>query len=218
MSANPSAGRFERPAVPGNPAYETGKRALDVCGAVVGLALSLPVYPLVALALWLDSRGPVFYRRRVLGRGGVEFDALKFRTMSENGAGDRHGQGLHYNGCAANGVDPDDARVTRVGRFLRRTSLDELPQLWNVLRGEMSLVGPRMIAPGELAEYGDGTLKLLQVRPGLTGPYQVGGRKDLSYPEKVRLELGYVERRGLALDLMLLLKTIPAVLFPRGAW
>ena len=194
------------------------KRGLDLCAAALILLIISPVLLVLALVVALDSPGPIIYRRRVMGRGGTQFDAFKLRTM-------------HVNGDEILAVRPDlraewlrdqklreDPRITRSGRWLRKLSLDELPQLVNVLVGEMSLVGPRMFAPVELARYGDHAAEILSVRPGITGLWQVSGRSDLSYGDRTRLDLEYVRSRNLAGDIRLLFLTVPAVLRSRGAY
>jgi lipopolysaccharide/colanic/teichoic acid biosynthesis glycosyltransferase len=194
------------------------KRGLDVIGATGLLLISLPLWLPIALAVKLEDGGPVFYRFQVLGRGRRPFGALKFRTMVQDA--DRHLR-----------EDPDlwqafqkeyklraDSRVTRVGRWLRRLSLDELPQFLNVLCGEMSLVGPRPFAPYEVERCPLSVERRLSVRPGMTGLWQVGGRHELSYEERVRLDLEYVEHWSLWLDLRILFRTLPAVLSQRGAF
>ncbi len=181
------------------------------------LLASLPSFLLLAIAIKLDSRGPVFYRRRVVGRGGREFDAFKFRTMRADAdamlADHPEWAMEHTEGHKAD----DDPRVTRLGRRLRRTSLNELPQLINVLLGQMSLVGPRMVTAAELAGRDAWRDALVRVKPGLTGLWQVSGRDDLSLDERIRLDREYVERRNILLDIRILLQTIPAVLRARGA-
>lgn len=192
---------------------------LDYGIAALLLVLTCPFLVLIGLCVRLDSLGPIFYRRRVLGLGGRTFDAIKFRSMSVDGDAilAQHPElqaelGKHHK-------LRDDPRVTRVGRCLRRLSLDEFPQLINVLRGEMSLVGPRMISPEEIENYGERQLELLTVKPGLTGPWQVSGRSDLTYSERVRLDLEYVASYSLRRDLKILfVDTPPAVLRRRGAY
>jgi len=193
------------------------KRWIDLTIALVALTLLAPLLATLVLVLTIDSPGPALYRRRVLGRGGKTFDAFKLRTMFCDGDAilATHPD-LQARLDAEHKLD-EDPRITRCGRWLRRLSLDELPQLWNVLRGEMSLVGPRMISPPELERYGARGKTLLTVQPGLTGLWQVSGRSDLSQSARVQLDLAYVEQRRLALDLQLLLRTVPAVLCCRGA-
>ena len=192
------------------------KTVLDYVGAVLGVLLLSPLLVAIALAIRLDSPGPIVYRRRVLGRSGRPFDAFKFRTMIP----DRRGQARPIDFPDRRSLDKpaQDPRVTRTGRLLRRASLDELPQLFNVLRGEMSLSGPRMIAPDELPRYGRWGVNLLTVRPGITGPWQVRGRGDLAYDERVRLSMDYIRNYTIWLDLEILLRTLPAVLGRKGAY
>jgi len=194
------------------------KTLLDYALTLPALALLSPLFALIALLVRLDSPGPIFYRRRVLGRGGTQFDAFKFRTMFVDGDAilARHPELLAE--LQRDQKLRNDPRVTRVGRWLRKYSLDELPQLFNVLAGQMSLVGPRMISPPELARYGDAAADLLSVKPGITGLWQVSGRSDLAPQERVRLDLQYVHSRSFWLDLKLLLLTIPAIVRGRGAY
>lgn len=197
---------------------EAFKFLLDYILTIMGLVLLAPLLCLIALAIRLDSPGPVFYQRRVMGVGGKQFGAYKFRTM-------------HVNGDAILATRPDlgpelarnyklknDPRVTRVGRFLRRTSLDELPQLFNVLRREMSLVGPRMITPEEMKKYDRWGLNLLTVKPGITGLWQVSGRSDVTYEERVQLDMFYIRNWSIWFDLQLLGRTIPAIISGVGAY
>jgi lipopolysaccharide/colanic/teichoic acid biosynthesis glycosyltransferase len=186
---------------------------------LLALPMLLPLFVLIAILIKFDSPGPIFYRRRVLGIGGKEFDALKFRTMYVNGNEilARHPQLMAE--LQQNHKLKNDPRITRVGRWLRSLSLDELPQLINVLLSEMSLVGPRMISPGERLQYGQMQLNLLTVKPGLTGLWQVSGRSDLSYAERVQLDMHYIRNYTIWLDLQILFfQTIPAVLRRTGAY
>jgi lipopolysaccharide/colanic/teichoic acid biosynthesis glycosyltransferase len=184
--------------------YEFSKRALDVLGASVGLTISAPLLAASALAVRLEDGGPVFFRQERVGLDGHPFEVLKLRTMIV----DAHTQGAGY------AVDKGDSRITRVGNLLRRTSLDELPQLWNVLRGEMSLVGPRPTLSYQVEKYSERQRRRLEVRPGLTGWAQVNGRAALSWPERIELDVWYVEHRSLALDLRILLRTASVLLRP----
>ncbi len=194
------------------------KRLLDVLVAGTVLMISWPILLLIAIAVKVDSSGPIFYRRRVIGVGGKVFDALKFRTMYVD-AEDRLSQDpelrrqfeLNYKLK----VDP---RVTRVGRYLRRASLDELPQLVNVLLGQMSLIGPRMITLEERIRYGKWHMNLTTVKPGITGLWQVSGRSDVGYEERVMLDMHYIRNYSLWLDLYILWRTVPAVLKGHGAY
>jgi lipopolysaccharide/colanic/teichoic acid biosynthesis glycosyltransferase len=184
--------------------YDVTKRALDVLGATVGLTLSAPLLAASAIAVRLEDQGPVFFRQERVGQDGRLFEVLKLRTMVV----DAHTQGAGY------AVDKGDSRITRVGSLLRKTSLDELPQLWNVLRGEMSLVGPRPTLAYQVERYTDRQRRRLEVRPGLTGWAQVNGRASLSWPERIELDVWYVEHRSLALDLRILLRTVSVLLRP----
>ncbi|MBQ1162873.1 sugar transferase, partial [Streptomyces sp. A73] len=194
------------------------KAALDRTGAALGLVLLAPLFGIVAAAIRLDSVGPALYRQTRIGHRGVPFTMWKFRSMAMDA------ERLRPQLAAANEVDGPlfkmraDPRVTRVGRVLRRTSLDELPQLWNVLRGEMSLVGPRPPLPEEVAAYGSTALRRLLVKPGLTGPWQVSGRSDLSWDESLALDLRYADNWSLTGDLDLLARTVRAVVDGRGAY
>lgn len=195
------------------------KRVLDLSVILFALPALLPVFLLIALLIRLDSPGPVFYRRRVLGVGGKQFDAFKFRTMAVNGD-----EILAQNPELQAQLDADhklkdDPRITRVGNWLRMTSLDELPQLINILLGQMSIVGPRMISPVEAEMYGIYSADLLTVKPGLTGLWQVSGRSDLTYNERVRLDMYYIRNYSIWLDLQILfLQTLPAVIKGKGAY
>ena len=195
------------------------KTCLETSLAVLGLLVLWPL--MLAIAVWirLDSRGPVIHRRRVLGVSRRTFDAYKFRTMHVNG---HELLSVNDEAAAALRMDhklKDDPRVTRAGRWLRRYSLDEVPQLFNVLLGQMSLVGPRMITVDELDKYGRQRMNLLTVKPGITGLWQVSGRSDLSYDERVRIDMYYVRNYSVWLDLQILfVQTLPAVLKGRGAY
>jgi exopolysaccharide biosynthesis polyprenyl glycosylphosphotransferase len=195
------------------------KEAVDRLGAGLALLASAPVLLAIALAVRLDSSGPVLFRQVRIGRGGREFSMLKFRTMAADAEEQR--AALLDRNENADGLlfkIADDPRITRVGRLLRRFSLDELPQLFNVLGGQMSLVGPRPPLPAEVALYDDSVRRRLLVKPGLTGLWQVSGRSDLTWDESVRLDLRYVENWSLLLDLMILWKTVFAVIRARGAY
>ena len=196
------------------------KRALDLLLTTLALAIVVPLGALIALAIKIDSPGPVFYTQRRVGLGGRTFIMWKFRSMKVAAHGDRH-RIAHLN---AYGTAPlfklrRDPRVTRVGRILRRTSLDELPQLFNVLRGEMSLVGPRPPLPEEVAVYLPHQHDRLSVVPGLTGPWQVNGRNLITDFERiVRMEREYIESWSLVVDLRILLRTVGVVISGTGAY
>ena len=172
-------------------------RALDVAGASLGLALASPALAVAALAIKLEDGGPVLYRQRRVGRDGREFELVKLRTMvigaEQQGAG-----------WAVNRGDP---RITRVGRALRRLSLDELPQLWNVVRGEMSLIGPRPTLAYQVEQYTPRQRKRLEVKPGITGWAQIHGRASLPWDERIELDVWYVENRSPRVELKILLRT-----------
>jgi exopolysaccharide biosynthesis polyprenyl glycosylphosphotransferase len=197
--------------------YAVSKRMFDCVLASVLLVLSAPLWVVVAALIRLTSPGPIIFRQRRCGRWGEEFTCYKFRTMIDGAELTR--QELD----ALNEVDGpvfkirDDPRVTRVGRFLRRSSIDELPQLWNVLRGDMSIVGPRPPLPEEVARYRPRDYQRLAVTPGLTCLWQIKGRSQIKFDEWVRLDLEYIRRRSFWLDLAIVLRTIPAVLSGRGA-
>ena len=195
------------------------KRAVDVIGATVVILLVLPVLGLLALAIRLTSRGPAVYRSVRVGRDGREFVVYKLRTMYRDA--DSRKDDLQGHNQAIGGVlfkIRNDPRVTPVGRILRRCSMDELPQLFNVFGGSMSLVGPRPPLPDEVRRYTPEEHRRLLVKPGLTGLWQVSGRSDLSWDESVRLDLHYVENWSLKLDLIIIARTISAVLQSRGAY
>lgn len=201
------------------------KRLLDRLGSGLGLVLLSPLFFLIAVAIRLDSRGPIFFRQERAGLYGRPFEMLKFRTMQHGAPDERHReyvQGLvngreeRGNGVGVYKLVSDD-RVTRVGRFLRRSSLDELPQLVNVWRGEMSLVGPRPAIAYEVELYEDWQRKRLDCKPGLTGLWQVSGRNLLTYRQMCDLDVRYIREWSFLRDLHILLKTIPVVLTNSGA-
>lgn len=216
--------RDEEPEVPERTSLErlsdALKRVIDFVGAAALIIALSPVLILVAIAIKIDSRGPVLFAHRRLGREGRHFDCLKFRTM-EMDAEHRvfQDESLRHHYVSNHFKIPShlDPRITRLGGFLRRSSVDELPQLWNVLVGEMSLVGPRPIVALEATHYGDALNTLLSVRPGITGLWAVYGRSQLGYPARVDVELTYVRNRSLMEDLKILIRTPWAVLTQRGA-
>jgi exopolysaccharide biosynthesis polyprenyl glycosylphosphotransferase len=194
------------------------KLLLDYSLTILGLILAFPLMLLIGLAVKLDSPGPVIYRRRVMGVNASKFDAYKFRTMAVNGDEILEANPALKAELAQNHKLKNDPRITRMGKLLRKTSLDELPQLINVLRGEMSLVGPRMITQPEMEKYSRWDMNLLTVRPGITGLWQVSGRSDVSYDERVRMDMYYIRNWSIWLDLQLLIQTFPAVIKRRGAY
>jgi lipopolysaccharide/colanic/teichoic acid biosynthesis glycosyltransferase len=194
------------------------KAAADYVLTLLAILVLLPVWLVVALMVRLDSPGPIFYRRRVMGRLGTQFDAFKFRTMAVNGDEILAEQPQLMAQLQKDYKLKDDPRVTRVGRILRKYSLDELPQFINILLGQMSLVGPRMISPPEMSEYGKWGTNLLTVKPGLTGLWQISGRSDVSYEERVRLDMQYIRNWTIWNDIYILIATIPTILLRKGAY
>lgn len=193
------------------------KRAMDVVGAVTLLILTSPVVLAGVVAVALSSGRPVLFRRRCVGRGGAAFDAFKLRTMRVDADAMLARDAAMREEFEERFKLVTDPRITRVGRILRRWSIDELPQLVNVVRGEMSLVGPRMITQPELAKYGARARDLLGVRPGITGLWQISGRQEVSYEKRVALDLEYLTRWSLMGDVVILLRTPLAVLRAVGA-
>jgi lipopolysaccharide/colanic/teichoic acid biosynthesis glycosyltransferase len=201
-----------------------GCRALDLVVAAVLLVLLFPLLLLIAIVIRVDSRGWALYRQERLGVRRRPFVVNKFRTMAADAGHDTHREYVSAlisgeRGATENGVFKltEDDRITRVGRFLRRSSLDELPQLWNVLRGDMSLVGPRPPIQYEVDKYPEHWFGRFAVKPGITGLWQVNGRSELTLEEMIALDLEYVRRRSLRLNLEILLRTVPAVVRARGA-
>jgi lipopolysaccharide/colanic/teichoic acid biosynthesis glycosyltransferase len=202
-------------------AYAWTKRALDIGAAVMLLLVLLPLFAVIGLAILLESGGPIFYRGVRVGRFAKPFSVVKFRSMTAGCDPARHREFVRSlirgeTRCALYKV-PDDPRITKVGAFLRRTSLDELPQLWNVLRGEMSLVGPRPDVSYAVDEYPDWIRPRLTVKPGLTGLWQVSGRSRLSMLDMYKLDVVYAKRASLRTDLDILWRTVPVVFGCDGA-
>lgn len=195
------------------------KRAFDIVGTVGVLLVALPVMAVLALAIRLEDGGPVLFKQNRVGRDGRLFECLKFRSMVVD-AEARLAEIRHLNRNVEGVLFklPDDPRVTRTGKLIRRLSLDELPQLFNVIRGDMSLVGPRPALPSEVHRYDPDVRRRLHVRPGLTGLWQVSGRSDLSWEDTVRLDLYYVDNWSIVQDVAILLRTVQAVLASRGAY
>lgn len=196
------------------PSSHFAKRLIDVCGAAALLLFSLPLILIFACLVKLQDGSPVFHRRRVVGPRGL-FDAFKLRSMRADADAVLERDARLREKYSVNFKLKEDPRVTPVGALMRRYSIDELPQLWNVLRGQISLVGPRMISPAELEKFGNAAWIFSYVKPGLTGYWQIRGSSAAGYAERVRMELWYVEHRSLSLDLAILLKTPMRVL--RGA-
>lgn len=195
------------------------KRLLDVVGSLLLMAALAPVFAIVALLIRLESPGPILFRQIRVGRHGRTFAMYKLRSMYVDA--EQRLAVLRARNEMAGGVTfkmKDDPRITRVGRYLRKGSIDELPQLWNVLRGDMSLVGPRPPIPAEVAEYNLSDRRRLDVIPGITCIWQVSGRSQIPFKQQVELDVAYIESQSLWTDLGLLLRTVPAVLLGRGAY
>ncbi|HLH13446.1 MAG TPA: sugar transferase [Solirubrobacteraceae bacterium] len=184
------------------------RRLVDIVVSACALVLSAPILALAALAIRLETRGPVLYRQRRCGLHGREFDVLKLRTMVDGA--EHMGAGL--------AVNENDSRITRVGAVLRRTSLDELPNLLNVLRGEMTLIGPRPTLPVQVRQYSERQRGRLAVKPGITGWAQVNGRASLPWSERIELDLHYIEHRSLAMDLRIVWRSVTMVLGGSGLY
>ena len=195
------------------------KRLLDVIIAALALVLLSPVFLLLALLIRLDSPGPILFRQIRVGKLGDTFGMYKFRSMYVD-AEQRKAELAAMNEMEGGTTFKmkSDPRVTRIGRFIRKGSIDELPQLWNVLRGEMSLVGPRPPVPSEVAQYSLADRRRLDIVPGITCIWQVSGRSEIPFPQQVELDVDYIHSQSFWLDVKLLLKTVPAVLLGRGAY
>jgi exopolysaccharide biosynthesis polyprenyl glycosylphosphotransferase len=204
------------------PQFEGGrhvlKRALDIAVATIALIPIALVTPLIALLIALDSRGPVFFRQVRIGRDGREFEMLKFRTMRVNAEAELVALNEQNEGSGPLFKLKCDPRVTRVGAVMRKFSLDELPQFWNVVRGDMSVVGPRPPLPAEVTSYDGRVFRRLYIKPGITGLWQISGRSDLSWDESVRLDLRYVENWSVMTDLMIMWRTAHVMIAPKGAY
>lgn len=201
----------------GRPAYEVAKRSVDLVVAVIALIALLPLLLLAALLVRLTSPGPAIFRQTRCGRGGQPFTCLKFRTMVQDAERILADDPDLRDQFVESWKIENDRRVTKIGAFFRKTSIDELPQLINVLRGEMSLVGPRPVQPEELDRFGEWAPTISSVKPGLTGLWGVSGRSSLTYDQRVALEIEYVHRRSFLYDLVIVIKTIPVVILSRGA-
>lgn len=196
-------------------------RLMDICLSIIFIVFLLPIFLLLMVVVKWDSKGPIFFKQSRIGKNGKIFRIVKFRTMIMNSEEVLKNNTALYKKYVKNSykLDPfEDPRITKVGEFLRKTSLDEIPQFFNVLKGEMSLVGPRPILDDELKEYGKYAEKFLSVKPGITGYWQVSGRSDVGYPERVDLELYYVDRKSISFDFYILLKTFITVVKKKGAY
>lgn len=204
--------------VRGEPYRRLVKRPFDVAASLLGLALLSPAFLAISALVKVDSRGPVFFRQERVGKDGRHFSFYKFRSMVHN-AEELKRRLLHLNEVDGPAFKiSDDPRVTRIGRFLRRTSLDELPQLWNVLRGDMSLVGPRPPLPSEVEHYEQWQREKLGVVPGITCLWQISGRSHIGFTEWMRLDIEYIRKQSLGMDMNILARTLPAVVSRRGAY
>lgn len=194
------------------------KRVTDILGALIGLILLSPIFLIVAIAIKLDSKGPIIFGHTRKGLGGKDIKVYKFRTMYENSKEifdnftEEQKQEFYKNFKLDN-----DPRITKIGNFLRRSSIDELPQLINILNGSMSIVGPRPIVEKEIALYGEYAPKLFSVVPGLTGYWQANGRSDTTYQERIKMDMYYIDNRSLGLDLKIIFKTFSSVIKGEGA-
>jgi exopolysaccharide biosynthesis polyprenyl glycosylphosphotransferase len=195
------------------------KRALDIAGSSIALLLASPIFLLTSLLIKLEDQGPIFFKQTRVGYRGRHFMMWKFRSMVVNA--DKIKDLLAAQNEMAGGVlfkMKEDPRITFVGKYIRKYSIDELPQLWNVLKGDMALVGPRPSLPKEVAEYSAEDRQRLVVKPGLTCLWQVSGRSEINFSGQVQLDLDYIRSSSLLTDIKLLLKTIPAVLLGKGAY
>jgi lipopolysaccharide/colanic/teichoic acid biosynthesis glycosyltransferase len=199
--------------------YSFLKRTIDIAGALFGLIVLSPLFVVVAIAIkWEDPKGPVFFYQTRVGKNEKPFRIYKFRSMCAD-AEDKLKDLLHKNFISgAQFKIKDDPRITKVGHFIRRTSIDELPQFFNVLLGNMSLVGPRPSSSMEVQEYTNYDKKRLSVIPGCTGLWQVSGRNNLSFKEMVELDLTYIEKRCIWFDIKIMLKTVVTIISPKGAY
>lgn len=196
------------------------KRALDIFGALAALVGFAPIFAITSILIKLEDRGPIFFCQNRVGAGGRLFGMWKFRSMIVN-ADSIKDQLLLANQHGQAGVTfkmKDDPRITKVGKWIRKLSIDEFPQFYNVLRGDMSLVGPRPPLPREVAEYKASHLRRLRVKPGITCLWQIGGRSEIDFEGQVRLDLQYIRSSSVLFDIRILLKTLPAVIFGKGAY
>jgi lipopolysaccharide/colanic/teichoic acid biosynthesis glycosyltransferase len=203
---------------PNNKMYAFTKRVIDIVGAILGIIVLSPFLIIIAILIKLDSKGPILFSHKRLGQGGKIIKVYKFRTMVSN-AEDllkkmTPEQKIEYE---KNFKLENDPRITKLGKFFRESSIDELPQLLNVLKGEMTAVGPRPIVPTELKKYGNYGEKLLSVKPGLTGSWQTSGRSDTTYEERIQLDMEYIDTRTLWIDIKIAFKTLVVVLKKSGA-
>jgi exopolysaccharide biosynthesis polyprenyl glycosylphosphotransferase len=198
--------------------YRITKRSFDILVALIGLTLLLPLLPVIIVLIKLDSPGGVLFTQKRVGRGGRLFTCYKFRSMVENAEAMKAGLAEFNEASGAAFKIRQDPRITEIGAFLRRSSLDEMPQLLNVLKGDMSIVGPRPQIPAEVELYAPWHRRRLEVKPGITCLWQISGRSHVGFDEWMRLDVEYVRRRSLNLDAWILLRTLPAVIARKGAY
>jgi len=200
--------------------FPSWKRSLDIGGATLAIIIFSPIVFIIALIILLTDGRPVFFHQQRIGQGGHAFHIYKFRSMRKNAEEALKSNPEFYRRYVENNYKlpvGEDPRITRIGHLLRKSSLDELPQFLNVLKGEMSLVGPRPVVEEELSEYGKSTMRFLAMKPGITGVWQVSGRSDLKYPERAWLELSYMDKQGLWFDIKTLFQTVYCVVKRTGA-
>ncbi len=206
--------------MPRDEVASVSKRAFDITLSALGLVVSLPLMLVVAVAIRIFDPGPLLFGQQRVGKDGKAFTFYKFRSMRQDAEDFLKDDPELYRRYLENDhklAENEDPRITRLGRFLRKSSLDELPQLWNVLRGDMSLVGPRPVTPPQIGQFGAHASTILAVRPGITGHWQINGRSDVQYPERAFMDLDYAGENSIASDFMTLIRTIPAVIARRGS-
>lgn len=196
----------------------TVKRVLDFLASVVLAVVLIPLFFIIAIVIKLDSPGPVLFRQMRVGKNGKQFRFYKFRTMVKDAEQQREGIVSLNEATGPMFKVKNDPRITRASAFLRKTSLDELPQIINVIRGEMSLVGPRPALPNEVKEYNALGMKRLLVMPGMTGEWQVNGRSDSTFEDMIKNDMDYIKNWSIWLDIKIMIKTIPVIIYRRGAY
>lgn len=197
------------------------KRMIDILGALVGLILFSPTMVIISFLIYVTDGRPIFFSQDRLGLGGETFHIFKFRSMRRDAEETLRSNPVIYNKYISNNYklpEGEDPRITKIGLFLRKTSLDEIPQFWNVLIGDMSMVGPRPIVQEELSEYGSKRYLFLGMKPGITGVWQVSGRSDLKYPERAAVELSYLDKQRITYDIAILFRTAYCVFKRKGAF
>ncbi|MDO4536187.1 MAG: sugar transferase [Clostridium perfringens] len=198
--------------------YNFFKRGFDIISASIGLIVLLPVFILLGILIKLDSKGPIFFSHKRIGKDGKVIGVYKFRSMVSNSEEVfKNFTKEQKEEFEKNFKLDDDPRITKLGKFLRKTSLDELPQLLNIIKGDMSVVGPRPIVKAEIEKYGNCANKLFSVKPGLTGFWQANGRSDTSYEERVQMDMYYIDSRSFLLDIKIIFKTVISVIKKEGA-